>query len=244
MGMVPGAEPGGTSGRSVGGGSGQRLGWRWWWGRRGAVQERSGGDWGGDLPGWWSGRCGALGSSRRLLQAEGSPAPSQAQRARPRRPLTAGPSVGARRAGWERPHTQLIRPVASWGDVFCVEKSWETSLCGAERTRRRMHARTRPGPPSAGSSRLPGPWRPGWPTAGAGSGRRSGRLVRRGLGGRALAGSLPWAGEGVPVGVAPFSTLGRAPGQFGEAPALLAGRGLWSPGYHLWCLRGLRCPKL
>lgn len=40
---------------------------------------------------------------------------------------------GHLRAGWERPNTQLIRPVAFLGDGFCVEKSWETSLCGAER---------------------------------------------------------------------------------------------------------------
>lgn len=41
--------------------------------------------------------------------------------------------MGAPEDGVGTLHTHLIRPVASLGDVFRVEKSWETSLCGAVR---------------------------------------------------------------------------------------------------------------
>jgi hypothetical protein len=61
--------------------------------------------------------------------------------------------VGAPEGGVRKPHTQLIRPVASLGDVFCVEKSRETSLCGAERPGGTRLARLGPalhsGPPGA-----------------------------------------------------------------------------------------------
>lgn len=92
--------------------------------------------WVGDLPCWCSGICWSHGSSQRpLLLAQ---APSWAWHVRPGQPLTAGRDCGGTgRAGRERPHAQLTRLVASLGDVFCVEKSRETSLCDAERAWRR-----------------------------------------------------------------------------------------------------------
>lgn len=66
---------------------------------------------------------------------QGVPGSIPGPRVRPGQPLTAFWDCGGTgRAGWERPHAQLIRPVASLGDVFCVEKSWETSWCGTECT--------------------------------------------------------------------------------------------------------------
>lgn len=66
---------------------------------------------------------------------------------------------GPWRAGWERPHAQLIRPVAFLGDVFCVEKSWETSLCGAECTSRHT-----PGTGLGPALHLGAPWAHWGPT--------------------------------------------------------------------------------
>lgn len=108
-------------------GSGQSIPWKgvepMW------MNPGSAGFWMGHLPCRWSSPRQLPGSSQRLLLlAEVSWAPSQAADvssllATERRGIEGG--VGTM-------HTHLIQPVASLGDMFRVEKSWETSLCGPD----------------------------------------------------------------------------------------------------------------
>lgn len=82
-----------------------------------------------------------------------------------------GRTEGQREGGLGTPaRPELIRPVAFLGDVFCVEKSRETSWCGAQSAWRRTPGTGAWGPPFALS--LPGPsWlgsRTGEPEGGGG----------------------------------------------------------------------------